>query len=108
MMNFKRLWHGAFAALALSTAFTAQAEWKPTQQIHYVAGVAQGSTVDLYDRDIKHTIESLNLFNDQVAVVENKPGAGSALALREPPCNPGNGQYMASFRLAAEFGLETQ
>ena len=62
----------------------------------------------MYDRDIKHTIESLNLVNDQIAVAENKLGAGGALALCELPCNPGNGQYMTSFRLATELGLETQ
>ena len=69
------------AATLLAGTAQAQTAWKPTDRINYIVGVAPGGTVDLYARGIKDTLDTLKLVNGQTILVENKVGAGGALAM---------------------------
>ena len=71
-----------------------QAAWKPTERINFVIGVAPGGTVDLYARGIKDTLDTLKLVNGQTILVENKVGAGGALAMQLLKSQSGNAAYL--------------
>ena len=87
----------ALAALALGSALPAHAQWKPTERVTYLIGVAPGGTVDLYARGVRDALENLKLTNGQTVVPENKVGAGGALALQQLKGNAGNGHWLATF-----------
>ena len=93
--------------LMLAGAALAQSAWKPTERINYIVGVAPGGTVDLYARAIKDGLERLKLVNGQTILVENKVGAGGALALGLLKSNKGNAHYLATFHTGAIAGAVT-
>ncbi|MBS0407825.1 MAG: tripartite tricarboxylate transporter substrate binding protein [Proteobacteria bacterium] len=104
-----RLFTLAATALAFWSAGTATAQtpWAPTERITYIVGVAPGGTVDLYARGIKNTLEQLKLTHNQVIVVENRVGAGGALALQQLKSNAGNAHDLGTFHTGAIAGAVT-
>lgn len=84
-----------------------QAAWKPTERINYIIGVAPGGTVDLYARGIKDTLDSLKLSNGQTILVENKVGAGGAIAMQFLKSQAGNAHYLGTFHTGAIAGAVT-
>src|SRR5690349_2323673 len=67
----------AFAALApASRAAMAQTAW-PSRQIHLIVGFTPGTATDILARTLANGAEPLL---GQKMIVENKPGAASALA----------------------------
>lgn len=91
----------------LSGPAPAQTAWKPNDRINYVVGVAPGGTVDLYARGEKDALDRLKLVNGQTIVVENKVGAGGALALQQLKNNAGNALYLGTFHTGAIAGAVT-
>ncbi|MBE0550303.1 MAG: tripartite tricarboxylate transporter substrate binding protein [Rubrivivax sp.] len=85
----------------------AQTAWKPTERVNYIIGVAPGGTVDLYARGIKDSLEALKLVNGQTILVENKVGAGGALAMQVLKTNAGKAQYLGTFHTGAIAGAVT-
>lgn len=85
----------------------AQSTWKPTERINFIVGVAPGGTVDLYARGIKDTLDTLKLVNGQTILVENKAGAGGALAMQQLKSQSGNADYLSSFHTGAIAGAVT-
>ena len=99
---------GMAAALsALACVLPAQAQWKPTQHVNYMIGVAPGGTVDLYARGIKNGLDTLNLVNGQTVLAENRPGAGGTLAMQVLQRANGNGHYLATFHTGSIAGAIT-
>ena len=96
-----------FCALSLAAAWPAQAQWKPTERISYLIGVAPGGTVDLYARGIRDALERQAITNGQPVVPENKVGAGGALALQQLKAMAGNGHWLATFHTGAIAGAAT-
>ncbi len=95
------------AATLLAGTAQAQTAWKPTDRINYIVGVAPGGTVDLYARGIKDTLDTLKLVNGQTILVENKVGAGGALAMQVLKSNAGNAHYLGTFHTGAIAGAVT-
>ncbi len=99
------------AALALATAALAagpaHAQWKPTERVTYVIGVAPGGTVDLYARGIKDSLEALELTNGQTVLPENKVGAGGAIAMQHLKSMQGNAHWLGTFHTGAIAGAVT-
>ena len=93
----------AAAALALLAA-PAHAQWKPTERINYLIGVAPGGTVDLYARGIRDALESLRLTHGQGVLAENKVGAGGAIALQQLKSQAGNAHWLGTFHTGAIAG----
>lgn len=91
----------------LAAGVQAQTAWKPTERINYVVGVAPGGTVDLYARGIKDTLDTLKLVNGQSILVENKVGAGGALAMQQLKSHAGNAHYLGTFHTGAIAGAVT-
>ncbi|MCC6250545.1 MAG: tripartite tricarboxylate transporter substrate binding protein [Rubrivivax sp.] len=89
-----------------ATAF-AQTAWKPSERVNYIIGVAAGGTVDLYARGIKDTLDSLKLANGQTILVENKVGAGGAIAMQFLKGQAGNAHYLGTFHTGAIAGAVT-
>ena len=97
------------AGLGLS-GLAAQAQttgWKPSERINYIVGVAPGGTVDLYARGIKDTLDSLKLTHGQSVLVENKVGAGGAIAMQFLKGQAGNAHYLGTFHTGAIAGAVT-
>jgi putative tricarboxylic transport membrane protein len=88
-------------------AAPARADWKPTERISYVIGVAPGGSVDLYARGIKDSLDALRLANGQTIVAENKVGAGGALALQQLKTMAGNAHGLGTFHTGAIAGAVT-
>lgn len=89
------------------TGLAAQAQttgWKPSERINYIIGVAPGGTVDLYARGIKDTLDSLKLTHGQNVLVENKVGAGGAIAMQFLKAQAGNAHYLGTFHTGAIAG----
>jgi putative tricarboxylic transport membrane protein len=103
----KTLIKAAAAGLLLAGATLAHAQWKPTERINYVIGVAPGGTVDLYARAIKDTLEARNWVNGQTILVENKVGAGGALAMQLLKSMQGNAHCLGTFHTGAIAGAVT-
>lgn len=103
----KTLFKAATAGMLLACATLAQAQWKPTERINYIIGVAPGGTVDLYARAIKDTLEARNWVNGQTILVENKVGAGGALAMQLLKSMQGNAHYLGTFHTGAIAGAVT-
>ncbi|MBQ0960231.1 tripartite tricarboxylate transporter substrate binding protein [Ideonella sp. 4Y11] len=82
----------------------AQASWNPSERINYIIGVAPGGTVDLYARGIKDTLDSLKLTHGQSVLVENKVGAGGAIAMQFLKGQAGNAHYLGTFHTGAIAG----
>ncbi len=91
----------------LAATAQAQSAWKPSERINYVVGVAPGGTVDLYARGIKDTLDTLKLVNGQTILVENKVGAGGALAMQQLKSHAGNAHYLGTFHTGAIAGAVT-
>ena len=85
----------------------AQSGWKPIERVNYIIGVAPGGTVDLYARGIKDTLDTLKLVNGQTILVENKVGAGGALAMQLLKSHAGNAHYLGTFHTGAIAGAVT-
>lgn len=101
-------WFTRAAALLLALgAAAAHAQWKPSERITYVIGVAPGGTVDLYARGIKDALDALKLVNGQTIVAENKVGAGGALALQQLKGMAGNAHGLGTFHTGAIAGAVT-
>lgn len=69
-----RVWAGLLAALALAPAF---AQWSPQAPIKIIVGATPGGTVDTVARLVA---SDLTVRLKQPAVVDNRPGAGGAIA----------------------------
>jgi putative tricarboxylic transport membrane protein len=95
------------AATALLAATPALAQWKPTERINYVVGVAPGGTVDLYARGIGDQLEKLQLVNGQTVLLENRVGAGGAIALQQIKGMAGNAHWLTTFHTGAIAGAVT-
>jgi len=95
------------AVLAAAAALPVHAQWKPTERVTYLIGVAPGGTVDLYARGIRDALESLQLANGQTLVAENKPGAGGALAMQQLKAMNGNAHWLSTFHTGAIAGSVT-
>ncbi len=106
-MPMHRIRAALFCVLALTAALPAQAQWKPTERVTYLIGVAPGGTVDLYARGIRDALERLAITNGQPVVPENKVGAGGALALQQLKAMAGNGHWLATFHTGAIAGAAT-
>lgn len=91
----------------LGATAQAQTAWKPTERVNYIIGVAPGGTVDLYARGIKDTLDTLKLVNGQTILVENKVGAGGALAMQQLKSHAGNAHYLGTFHTGAIAGAVT-
>jgi putative tricarboxylic transport membrane protein len=91
----------------LGASAQAQTAWKPTERVNYIIGVAPGGTVDLYARGIKDTLDTLKLVNGQTILVENKVGAGGALAMQQLKSHAGNAHYLGTFHTGAIAGAVT-
>lgn len=105
-----RLLHaGLAAAFVVASAFAppAQAQWKPTERVTYLIGVAPGGTVDLYARGIRDSLEALKLTNGQSVLPENKVGAGGAIAMQQLRSMQGNGHWLSTFHTGAIAGAVT-
>lgn len=85
----------------------AQADWKPTERVNYLIGVAPGGTVDLYARGIKDALDALKLVNGQTIVAENKVGAGGALAMQALKAGSGSALMLGTFHTGAIAGAVT-
>jgi putative tricarboxylic transport membrane protein len=98
------------AVLATSlflAAGLAHAQWKPTERVNYIIGVAPGGTVDQYARGIRNTLEKLDLVNGQTLLAENKVGAGGSIAMQFVKGMAGNGHYLSTFHTGAIAGAVT-
>ena len=93
----------ATAILAIGTGLS-HAQWKPTERINYVIGVAPGGTVDLYARGIRDALERLNLVNGQSVLAENKVGAGGAIAMGQLKAMAGNAHWLGTFHTGGIAG----
>lgn len=69
----------AFLALIAAMSFSdiAQAEWKPTQDLEFVAGAGPGGGTDLFARTIQSIIQKYDLADVDVVVTNKPAGAGS-------------------------------
>lgn len=85
----------------------AWAQWKPTERVTYLIGVAPGGTVDLYARGIKDSLEALKLTHGQTVLPENKVGAGGAIAMQQLKAMQGNAHGLATFHTGAIAGAVT-
>jgi len=85
----------------------AHAQWKPTERVDYIIGVAPGGSVDLYARGIKNALERLHLTNGQPVLAENKVGAGGAIAMQFVKGMAGNAHYLSTFHTGAIAGAVT-
>ena len=96
------------ALLGLAACATlAQAQWKPTERVTYLIGVAPGGTVDLYARGVRDSLESLKLVNGQTVLAENKVGAGGAIAMQQIKGMAGNAHWITTFHTGAIAGAVT-
>ena len=98
------------AALVLAPlllASTAWAQWKPTDRVTYLIGVAPGGTVDLYARGIRDALEALKQVNGQTLLAENKVGAGGALAMQQLKSVAGNAHWLGTFHTGGIAGAVT-
>ena len=93
----------AFVALTACIGL-AHAQWRPTERINYVIGVAPGGTVDLYARGIRDGLEHLNLANGHPVIAENKVGAGGAIAMAQLKSMAGNPHWMGTFHTGGIAG----
>ena len=80
------------AVAAVTTNAAAAAESYPEQPIHLVVNGAGGSLPDLFARPLA---DKLRTILGQPVVVENKPGAGGILAMRELQVKPADGYTLA-------------
>ena len=93
-------------SLFLATGL-AHAQWKPTERVNYIIGVAPGGTVDQYARGVRNTLEKLALVNGQTVLAENKVGAGGSIAMQYVKGMVGNGHYLSTFHTGAIAGAVT-
>lgn len=94
-------------ACAAGIAAPAWADWKPSERINYVIGVAPGGSVDLYARGIRDTLEALKLTHGQTVLAENKVGAGGAIAMQQLKAMQGNAHWLGTFHTGAIAGAVT-
>jgi putative tricarboxylic transport membrane protein len=91
-------------ALGAGATAPAQAQWKPTERVNYIIGVAAGGTVDLYARGIKDALDRLKLTNGQTVLPENKVGAGGAIAMQFIKGKAADAHYLTTFHTGAIAG----
>lgn len=103
----RRVAAALLAGCCLLALARAQSDWKPTERINYVIGVAPGGTVDLYARGIKDRLDALKLANGQTILAENKVGAGGALAMQQLKSHLGDAHYLGTFHTGAIAGAVT-
>ena len=106
-MQFRSLAGLMLGGLCLAATALAQTAWKPSERINYIIGVAPGGTVDLYARATKDRLEPLKLTGGEPVVVENKVGAGRALAMHELRAGQGNAQHRGNVHTGAIAGPGT-
>lgn len=106
-MQFRFLAGLMLGGLCLAATALAQTAWKPSERINYIIGVAPGGTVDLYARAIKDSLERLKLTGGEPVIVENKVGAGGALAMNALRAGQGNAHYLGTFHTGAIAGAVT-
>lgn len=94
-------------AVTAGAVAPAHAQWKPTERVTYLIGVAPGGTVDLYARGIKDSLEALKLTNGQTVLPENKVGAGGAIAMQQLKSMAGNAHWLSTFHTGAIAGAVT-
>lgn len=106
-MQFRSLAGLVLGGLCLVATALAQTAWKPSERINYIIGVAPGGTVDLYARAIKDSLERLRLTSGEPVIVENKVGAGGALAMNALRAGQGNAHYLGTFHTGTIAGAVT-
>ena len=91
-------------ALALSTALAASAQSYPNKPVKVVVGYAAGGAVDIVARTVG---QSMAASMGQAFVVENKPGAGTNIAVKSVIDAPADGYtlLLAANALAANMAL---
>lgn len=97
-------WKWLALASLWGAATGACAQWKPTERVNYVIGVAPGGTVDLYARGIRDALEHLQLVNGQPVLAENKVGAGGAIAMNQLKSMSGNAHWLGTFHTGGIAG----
>ena len=102
---------GLMAGTALTplmpAALASEADWKPSDMIRYVIGVAPGGSVDLYARGIKSALEKMQLLHGQSVLADNKPGAAGLLGLQQLQRNRGNAHHLGTFHTGSIAGQVT-
>lgn len=104
-MNMARLGFLAAAAIAISTAFCAQAQEYPTRSIRIVVPFAPSGGNDTMARLVAN---KLNAALGQRVLVENRPGGGSVIASETVLQAPADGYtlYLVSSTVAAAPSLQ--
>ena len=102
----RRSWCAGLTTLALAglLPMTAQAQAYPNKPIKVVVGYAAGGAVDIVARTVG---QALSASMGQPIVVENKPGAGTNIAVKSVIDAPADGYtlLMAANALAANMSL---
>lgn len=89
--NTRRRFIVAAAAAALATTGQAQAKAFPSKPIKLIVGFAPGGAVDVIARAVAQQITSTL---GQTVLVENKPGAGTHIAMRQLIESPADGHTL--------------
>ena len=98
---------GAALAPLVPAAGASEADWKPSEMVRYVIGVAPGGSVDLYARGIKAALEKMQLLHGQTVLADNKPGAAGLLGLQQLQRNRGNAHHLGTFHTGSIAGQVT-
>jgi tripartite-type tricarboxylate transporter receptor subunit TctC len=104
MMNFCKLVLAIVTAVGLASAASAQTANYPSKPVKIVVGYAAGGAVDVVARTIG---QSLQTSLGQAFIVENKPGAGTNIAVKSVISAEPDGytMMMAANALAANMSL---
>jgi tripartite-type tricarboxylate transporter receptor subunit TctC len=94
---------GALAAFSWGQAAQAQAGY-PTKPVHFVVGSLAGGAVDIVGRTVG---QAMSTVLGQPVIVDNKPGAGSNIAIKSVIDSPADGYNLlvAANALAANMAL---
>lgn len=94
---------GALAAFSLGAAAQAQGSY-PAKPVHFVVGYPAGGAVDIVGRTVG---QAMSTVLGQPVIVDNKPGAGSNIAIKSVIDSPADGYTLlvAANALAANMAL---
>ena len=94
---------GALAAFSLGAAAQAQGSY-PAKPVHFVVGYPAGGAVDIVGRTVGQAMATVL---GQPVIVDNKPGAGSNIAIKSVIDSPADGYTLlvAANALAANMAL---
>jgi tripartite-type tricarboxylate transporter receptor subunit TctC len=103
-MSFTSAWTACLGVFLVTGALTSQAQTYPNKPIKVVVGYAAGGAVDVVARTIG---QSISTSMGQPVIVENKPGAGTNIAVKSVITAEPDGYtlMMAANALAANMSL---